>query len=74
MTSPPDSNEALEQRFVKLETKLAYQEKTIADLNDVVVVQDRQIDKLERRVAALEQQIAPFLGQEETIQEKPPHY
>lgn len=73
MTSPPDLDEALEQRFVKLETKLAYQEKTTADLNDVVVVQNRQVDKLERRVAALEQQIALLLGQEST-QEKPPHY
>ncbi len=74
MTSPHELDEALEQRFVTLETKLAYQEKTIIDLNDVVVAQSRQVDKLERRVAALEQQIALLLGQEETTQEKPPHY
>ena len=74
MTSPVEPNEALEQRFVKLETKLAYQEKTITDLNDVVVVQDRQINKLERRLVALEQQIALLVGQENAPQEKPPHY
>ena len=37
-----------EARFFKLEEKVAYQEKTIADLNDVVVDLHRRLDELAR--------------------------
>jgi len=63
-----------ERRFVTLETKIAYQEKLIADLNDVVVEQGRAYDKLVRRVTRLEQQVEQLLGQSDIPAEKPPHY
>ena len=63
-----------ERRFVTLETKIAYQEKAIADLNDVVVEQGRAFEKLVRRVTRLEQQLEQLLGQFEVPVEKPPHY
>ena len=63
-----------ERRFVTLETKLAYQEKTIADLNEVVVEQSRTFDKLTRRITRLEQQVEQLLGQHDSPAEKPPHY
>jgi uncharacterized coiled-coil protein SlyX len=63
-----------ERRFVTLETKIAYQEKVIADLNDVVVEQGRSFEKLARRVNRLEQQLELLLGQIDVPAEKPPHY
>ena len=63
----------IEQRLITLETKVAYQEKTIADLNDVVVAQARLLDSFELRMKRLEQQLqSPAL--EEHQRETPPHY
>jgi SlyX protein len=75
MSAPLEESQPYdERRFVTLETKLAYQEKTIADLNEVVVDQSRAFDKLTRRLTRLEQQIEQLLGQHDTPAEKPPHY
>lgn len=64
----------MENRFVALETKAAYQEKTIADLNEVVIDQNRSIEKLGRRVTRLEEQLETLLGQQDAPIERPPHY
>lgn len=63
-----------EERFVILETKLAYQEKLLGDLNDVLLERTRQLDKLESRVKQLEQLLRE--GAPETLAEEPPppHY
>ena len=65
---------AEEQRFVVLETKLAYQEKTISDLNDVLVTQSRTLEAVERRLRALEEQLNHALAQADAPRERPPHY
>ena len=65
----------VESRFVDLETKIAFQEKAIADLNDVVIEQDRTLSQLRRLVKALEQQLRALVddGEPPPI-ERPPHY
>ena len=63
-----------EKRFVILETKVAYQDKTIADLNDVLIEQNRTIETLRRRLERFEQQLDLLLGQFDAPPEKPPHY
>jgi len=63
-----------ERRFVTLETKIAYQEKTISDLNEVVIEQSRASEKLMRRLTRLEQQVEQLLGHHDAPAEKPPHY
>ena len=63
-----------EQRFVTLETKVAYQDKTILDLNEVVVAQSRRIENYERRLRALEEQLKSLLSAAESSGEPPPHY
>jgi SlyX protein len=63
-----------EQRFVILETKLAYQEKTLADLNDVIVEQANEIRELRRRLEGLERFAKEHLGAPSLPSEKPPHY
>jgi SlyX protein len=62
-----------EGRFIELETKIAYQEKLLSDLNEVLLARGREIDSLLKRVDALE-----GLAQEDTADtpgnEPPPHY
>jgi len=43
----------LEKRVVELEARVAFQDDTIGQLNDVVVEQREQIDRLERLCEAL---------------------
>ena len=44
---------AKDERLETLEIKVAYQEQTIAQLNDVIVEQQRRLDELESRYQAL---------------------
>ena len=70
-----------EQRIIAIETKIAYQEDTIAQLNDVVCKQQTQIDALERltqqligRVRDLSEASAQSAGAFSAADERPPHY
>lgn len=59
-------------RMEEIETKLAYQEKALKELNEVVYAQQRQIDRL----TALTEELRRS-GKEEShgpANEKPPHY
>jgi uncharacterized coiled-coil protein SlyX len=63
----------LSERFLKLETKAAYQEKLLAELSDVILDRGREIDRLTVRVTALERQYEE--GQNLSPgHEPPPHY
>ena len=72
--SIPDSSE---DRFVDIEIKLAHQEDTVEQLNQVVYEQSRRIDQLEAMVSQLAEHIRnnaqsgpnPGAGGE-----TPPHY
>lgn len=65
------------ERIIELETKLAYQEDTILQLNDVVCRQQNQIDALLKRYELLASSIKILSDKsleepEETV--RPPHY
>ena len=60
-----------EERLVKIETQLAFQEQTIKELNDVLYQQQQEIDRLTKRVDELTESIP---GIEAPANEKPPHY
>lgn len=69
---------SLEARVTELETRLAFQDDTLQALNDVVAAQQRQIDLLEMKLAALatrQRELGESLGggggQDEA---PPPHY
>ncbi len=67
----------MEKRFEYLETKLIYQEKTIEDLNDVVIKQQGQIDDLLKKLLALEEHtklILPSIIRSRDEESPPPHY
>ncbi len=69
--------EALQARIDTLESRVAFQDETIEDLNKVVTEQWTQIDRLTRQVAALLDRIediehARSLGAPQEA--PPPHY
>lgn len=66
----------VERRLTDLEIKASYGEDLLDRLNEVVVRQQAQIDRLERELAALRQQ-APAEGApvwRSLREELPPHY
>lgn len=68
---------AHDERLEALEIKIAYQEQTIAQLNDVVVTQQRRLDELEASCKALRgelQSLADTDGTSPDAPEPPPHY
>lgn len=61
-------------RLLTLEEKVAYQDKTIAELNEVVVTLNRQVSDATRRLGELERLFGTELSRREMPNEKPPHY
>jgi uncharacterized coiled-coil protein SlyX len=61
-------------RLVTLEEKVAYQDKTIAELNDVVTSLNRQASDLKSRLEHMERLVGGELSRREMPNEKPPHY
>jgi len=67
----------LEARIAELESRVAFQDSTIEELNDVVVKQQFQIDKLEKNLEMLKAQLknlAPSPLASENEETPPPHY
>lgn len=61
-------------RLLKLEEKVAYQDKLVAELNEVVVSLHKKSDQLKARLDVLEAAIKSELGLRDVPHEKPPHY
>lgn len=67
-----------EDKIIEIETKLAFQEQTIDELNEVIIKQQKAIDKLTLQLQQLNSKIeeeSQHWGNEAAMQdEKPPHY
>lgn len=66
-----------EERLVNIETKIAFQEHTIKELNEVICEQQNQIDKLTATCKILLnriQDISEMFPGSTAGDEKPPHY
>jgi SlyX protein len=67
-----------EERLVEIETKIAYQEKTIKDLNDALYEQQQEIERLGDICNSLVKRVKELsgvtLGIDAPANEKPPHY
>ena len=61
-----------EQRIVDLELRFMRTEKLLDDLNDVVIDQRREIDRLNLEVRSLREHAAA--NEESVKNERPPHY
>ena len=65
----------MEPRIIELEKRLAYLEKYIDELNEVVVAQQRQLDRCQKELAQLQPKTTPSpLDPDRPYDEKPPHY
>jgi uncharacterized coiled-coil protein SlyX len=73
MANTPE-NAMEEARLLKLEEKVAYQDKLIAELNDVVVSLHRRTDELSDRLRTFERDLRSELGARDMPNEPPPHY
>jgi SlyX protein len=66
-----------EKRLIELETKLAFQETTLHELNDIVAAQQEKIDILQAAIQELHERMKSMA--EETVRDPadeppPPHY
>lgn len=66
----------LEVRVMELESRVAFQDDTLAQLNDVLVDQQRVIERLQLQMAALIKRNEEMLGQFGMGEDEapPPHY
>jgi SlyX protein len=67
---------SLEARVTELESRLAFQDDTIQALNDVLVSQQRAVDRLQLQISALLKRQEEQSSQFETFEQDapPPHY
>lgn len=67
---------SLEQRITELESRQAFQDDTIQSLNDVLVAQQRTVERLQLQMAALLKRQEEMGSQFDTFEEEapPPHY
>lgn len=63
-----------ERDIETLQTRLAYSEATIAQLDEALVGQQARIDRLEARVEALVEEVREGASGEEPDHQPPPHY
>ncbi len=64
----------MDDRIVELEVRAAYQDKTIADLDEVIQAFTQRVILLERELVLLKETLkagAPDVGPQD---ERPPHY
>lgn len=67
----------LEGRVAELETRAAFQERALQELNDAVVRQGRELERLQREVEALRDRLralAPSPVAPPDEETPPPHY
>jgi SlyX protein len=71
MTEP-----GMNERVVELESRLAFQEQTLGELNQVIVDQQVELDRLTRKVLQLQQsmQVMQDSAEQDQGHEPPPHY
>ena len=64
----------VDQRINELEIRLAHQDKTISELNDVITAQWKKLDALERQFRRLGEELEAMGSSEVQANQKPPHY
>jgi SlyX protein len=69
-----DSASQESARLDALEMRIAHQDNTIADINEVITAQWRTIDALQRRVAELLEEFRSLVPARTIPEAPPPHY
>ena len=63
-----------DESLERVESKIAYLERSIAELSDVVFRQHKEIQALEAKLKALKERLDETPADRATVQERPPHY
>ncbi|MEN8135857.1 MAG: SlyX family protein [Thermodesulfobacteriota bacterium] len=61
-------SETLTARIIELETRLAFQDHTIEELDGVIISQQQQLDRLEADLALLKRQLQKIIGGSDDLQ------
>ena len=72
-----ESARSIEQRLDELEFRIAFQEDTITQLNDVITLQRDELDQLKRQLTDVVETLQSAVqtgGSPSEIDERPPHY
>ena len=70
----------IEEQLIDVQTRVAYQEDTLAQLNDVITKQNAEIVQMKQQMRLLAQRLDELArdpaqgGETETISDRPPHY
>lgn len=65
----------MQDLLVEVQTRLAFMEDTVNTLNDVVAAHEQTIERLERALQTLQEQVAGFAAGEHGADDAPPpHY
>jgi uncharacterized coiled-coil protein SlyX len=62
----------VDDRIAELEVRIAFQDKLLAELDDVIRALRDELDGVRARLDLLEEQVRPDLAQ--VVDERPPHY
>ena len=63
-----------DESLERVESKIAFLERSIAELSDVVFRQHKEIQALEAKLKALKERLEDTSTDRTTVQERPPHY
>ncbi len=63
-----------EERITELETRIAHQDRAIADLNEMITAQWKKLEAMERQLRRFGEEISSLEGNEAPANQKPPHY
>lgn len=79
MSLSQHSTDDLLERMIELETRVAFQEDTLNELNSVITRQDQEIIRLRQQVALIAKRFDDYMytqeqGNASPDQERPPHY
>jgi len=78
MSTPSQQLLDLQNSMRDLETRSAFQEDTINQLNSVIIEQQQMIDRINLNIEALRGEIQPSQSEQASIDnvvdDKPPHY
>ena len=76
--SNKNSTQVTSQQIIELETKIAFMELSIEQLNDVIIKQQKMLDSLQAKITQLDSKIeqeSQYWSQNNNpVDEKPPHY
>ncbi len=64
----------MENRIVEIEKRLLYLERFVDELNEVIVEQQKQLERCYKELARLQPKISSPVDETATHDEKPPHY